>query len=168
MLVLETLQVKTSVAIGRYLAATAQGAIIMGYHTTEQVNSLTDSFKLMWDGTTGFHIGLTLGTQVTVNADPATNLTDAANGALAYDSTSHEIQAYTNSAWRSLTDKAYTGSLTDGAPTDAELDSAIGSTPSEVGAGWKCVVTDTDGTALSYLVMSDGTNWQYAALTIAT
>ncbi len=156
-----------SAAFGHYVTGSAQGSIIMGYHTTTQTNSLTDSFKLMWDGSTGFHVGLTLGTQITVNADPSSNLTDAANGSLAYDSTDHEVQAYTNSAWRSLTDKAYSGSLTDGTPTDAQLDSAIGSTPSAVGAGWKCIVTDTDGSALSYLVMSDGTNWQYVALTAA-
>jgi hypothetical protein len=91
-----------STAIGRYCTASAQGAIIMGYHGSEQTNTLTDSFKLMWDGTTGFHAGLTLGTQITVNADPDTNLTAAANGSLAYDSTDHQIRAYVNSAWTAL------------------------------------------------------------------
>ena len=61
----------------------------------------------------------------------------------------------------------YSGALTDGAPTDAELDAAIGSTPAAVGAGWRTTVIDTDGTALVYDVVSDGTNWWYTAMTKA-
>ena len=56
----------------------------------------------------------------------------------------------------------YTGSLTDGAPTDAELDALIESTPALKGAGWSCVVVDSDGTGLKYMVLSDGAAWQYA------
>ncbi len=62
----------------------------------------------------------------------------------------------------------HTGDLTDGAPTDAEIDSATGTTPAAVGAGWRTSILDTTGSALIYLVVSDGTNWQYTALTIAT
>ncbi len=61
----------------------------------------------------------------------------------------------------------YSGALTDGAPTDAELDAAIGLTPATAGAGFRCTVIDTDGTALVYLVASDGTNWWYTVLTAA-
>lgn len=88
-----------SMAFGHYVTGSAQGSIIMGYHTSTQTNSLSDSFKLMWDGTTVFHAGATLGTQITVNANPSANLGDAANGALAYDSTDHEVQAYVNGGW---------------------------------------------------------------------
>lgn len=83
----------------------------------------------------------------------------------------------TNYTARSLPDSAhvasmvnlqFTGSLTDGAPTDAQIDSATGTTPAAVGAGWKCTILDSDGSALIYIIVSDGTNWQYTALTIAT
>lgn len=62
---------------------------------------------------------------------------------------------------RAYVDSYYSGSLTDGAPTDAELDAAIGSTPSGVGANRKFLVKDTDGTGLYYDVISDGSNWIY-------
>lgn len=87
------------IAIGRNINSEANGAIIMGYHTSIQINNLANSFELAWDGSTGFKTGLTLGTQVLVDADPATNLTDVANGAIAYDSTDNELQAYVNGAW---------------------------------------------------------------------
>jgi len=158
-----------SIAIGRSTDASAQGAIIMGYHTAAQTNTLSDSFKLMWDGTTAFHVGTLLGTQVTVNADPDTNLTAAANGVIAYDSTKHEFRAYVNSGWVALGGggATYSAALTDGTPTDAQIDSATGTTPAAVGAGWQCTILDTDGSALIYLIVSDGANWQYSALTIA-
>ncbi len=92
------------IAIGKHTSVTAEGAIIMGHHGggMRQVNALSDSFKLMWDGATGFHAGLTLGTQVTVNSDPDTNLVDAVNGVIAYDTTDHEFRAYINGSWQSL------------------------------------------------------------------
>lgn len=54
-----------------------------------------------------------------------------------------------------------TGSLTDGAPTDSEIDTVIGTTPDAVGAGWAVTILDSDGTGLLYRVESDGTNWIY-------
>ncbi len=75
---------------------------------------------------------------------------------------------------RSLVDKEYVDapavishSLTDGAPTDAQIDSATGTTPAAVGSGWKTHIFDSDGSALMYIIISDGTNWQYTAMTIA-
>jgi hypothetical protein len=53
--------------------------------------------------------------------------------------------------------------LTDNTPTDAEIDSATGTTPAGVGAGWKCTIKDSNGTGLLYAVESDGTNWYYKA-----
>ena len=91
-----------SITIGANTQVTAQGAILIGYHTSTQTNSLTDSFKLMWDGIVGFHVGLTLGTQVTVNSDPDTNLTDVVNGVIAYDNTDHEFRSYINGGWTNL------------------------------------------------------------------
>jgi len=60
------------------------------------------------------------------------------------------------------------GALTDGAPTDAEIDSITGTTPAVAGAGWKCTIKDTGGTALIYLVESDGSDWFYSVMTKAT
>ena len=53
-------------------------------------------------GTTFFRAGEILGTQVTTNADPDVNLTDAANGVIAYDLTDHEFRGYVNGAWSTL------------------------------------------------------------------
>jgi hypothetical protein len=66
-----------------------------------------------------------------------------------------------------VTQVQLTGSLTDGTPTDAEIDAVVGLTPAQVGAGWTVTILDSDGSALLYRVESDGTNWQYEPLTIA-
>jgi len=58
-------------------------------------------------------------------------------------------------------------SLTDGAPLDAELDSAIGDTPANVGVGASYIILDSDGTTLVYKVISNGSSWFYEALTEA-
>lgn len=62
---------------------------------------------------------------------------------------------------------AVSASLTDGTPTDAEIDSATGTTPAGAGSGAKFTILDSDGTGLIYIVVSDGTNWQYVVSTIA-
>ena len=59
------------------------------------------------------------------------------------------------------------GSLTDGIPTDAQIDAIIGTTPALKGAGYKVTIKDTDGTGLLYFIESDGTNWLYIAFTKA-
>lgn len=53
----------------------------------------------------------------------------------------------------------YSGSLTDGAPTDAELQTAIGVSAATAGDGAMCKVEDTDGTGGHYIVVSNGTAW---------
>ena len=57
--------------------------------------------------------------------------------------------------------KRLSGSITDGVPTDAEIDAITASTPSGVGAGWIAQITDSDGGATEFIVWSDGTNWWY-------
>lgn len=52
-------------------------------------------------------------------------------------------------------------------PTDAELDSALG-TPASVGAGYQCLLDDNGADTNVYLVVSNGTSWHYVALTKAT
>jgi autotransporter-associated beta strand protein len=59
-------------------------------------------------------------------------------------------------------------SLTDGTPTDAEIDAATGTTPSAAGSGYKVLILDSDGSGLMYIIISDGTNWQYTTMTKAT
>ena len=67
-----------------------------------------------------------------------------------------------------VTQTQISASLTDGAPTAAELNSATGVTASTAGAGWSVTILDSDGSALLYRVESDGTNWQYQVLAIAS
>jgi len=63
---------------------------------------------------------------------------------------------------------AYSGALTDGAPTDGEIDTITGTTPAAVGSGWAATILDTTGSTLMYIITSDGTNWQYFVGAIAT
>lgn len=89
-------------AWGRRMRAIQPGAIMMGHHSSDYSNNIANSFELAWNGTTGFKVGLTYGTGITVNADPDTNLTDAVDGVLAYDSTDDEIRARINGAWQTI------------------------------------------------------------------
>jgi len=59
-----------------------------------------------------------------------------------------------------------TGALTDGDPTDAEIDAIVGSTPLNVGVGWSTYIKDNDANYL-YQIVSDGTNWYYFNGTMA-
>jgi len=70
-------------------------------------------------------------------------------------------------AWvRDYANTNFTGALTDGAPTAAEI-VGIAGTAASSGAGSKAVIKDNDGTALYYLVISDGTGWYYFTGTLA-
>jgi hypothetical protein len=62
---------------------------------------------------------------------------------------------------RSYVDSYFSGSLTDGAPTDAEIDAITGLTPIIVGANRKFLIKDTDGTELYYDIISNGVYWIY-------
>lgn len=57
------------------------------------------------------------------------------------------------------------GALTDGAPTQAQLNATIGETASAKGAGYQVTVKDTNGSGLLYKCESDGTDWYYIAMT---
>jgi hypothetical protein len=65
-----------------------------------------------------------------------------------------------------LTIGYYTGSLTDGTPTEAEIVAIIGTAASN-GAGFKAVIKDSDGTGLIYTVYTDGTSYYWVAGTLA-
>lgn len=62
--------------------------------------------------------------------------------------------------------KQLPGSLTDGAPTDAEIDAIILTTPASFGKGI-FTIKDTTGTKLLYKIESDGTDWYYIAMSKA-
>jgi hypothetical protein len=54
----------------------------------------------------------------------------------------------------------FTGSLTDGAPTNAEIVAILGTAASR-GAGYTATIKDSDGTGLVYHIMCDGANYYY-------
>lgn len=58
-------------------------------------------------------------------------------------------------------------SLTDGAPTDAEIDAATGLTPATAGAGYEITLMDSDGSLGIYLIRTNGYYWYYVELTQA-
>jgi len=57
--------------------------------------------------------------------------------------------------------------LTDGIPTDTEIDTATGLTPATAGAGFKVTIKDNNGSRLLYLIESDGTDWYWIVMTKA-
>jgi hypothetical protein len=59
------------------------------------------------------------------------------------------------------------GALTDGAPTDAEIDTATGTTAGACNNGWQCTLKDNAGSGLLYRIESDGINWFYTVMTKA-
>ena len=63
--------------------------------------------------------------------------------------------------------KQFSGSLTDGAPTDAQIDAITELTPATATAGYRLTIKDSDGTGLLYLVESDGSAWFYVVMTQA-
>ncbi|KKM75014.1 hypothetical protein LCGC14_1394560 [marine sediment metagenome] len=88
---------------------------------------------------------------------------------------SDSLNFYTNSILRMsitptgiIVKSLISHSLTDGAPTDAEIDAATGTTPAGAGAGATYLILDSDGSALIYKIVSDGSSWQYEALAIAS
>ena len=57
--------------------------------------------------------------------------------------------------------------LTDGTPTEDEINAALGLTPATATRGATYIIQDADGTLLIYDVISDGTYWHYVARTKA-
>lgn len=57
--------------------------------------------------------------------------------------------------------------LTDGVPTEAEINAALGLTPATATRGATYIIQDADGTLLIYDVISDGTGWFYTVRTKA-
>jgi hypothetical protein len=94
----------------------------------------------------------------------ATGLPGADSGFIYIDSADN-LPKYKNgddNKIHSLTTPYFTGSLTDGAPTNAEINAII-SNPS--GAGYEAIIKDTDGTGSMYKVIYDGSGWHYTEFT---
>lgn len=66
-----------------------------------------------------------------------------------------------------LAEVVYSSADVSSPPTDAELDSALG-TPADVGAGFVGVLDDNGAGSAVWLVASDGTNWWHVSMTKAT
>jgi len=88
-------------AFGRFSYASAQGAIMMGYHTSAQTNSLANSFELAWDGVSQFKVGATIGVKVITNTLDA-NITSAVEGSLYYKTDTDELRIYDGAAWSAV------------------------------------------------------------------
>ncbi len=71
------------------------------------------------------------------------------------------------SGFSALVGGQFSGSLTDGVPTEAEIEAIIGTTAAGAKAGYKVTIKDTDGSGLLYQVESDGTDWFYVVMTKA-
>jgi len=68
------------------------------------IEDIGDNFiESIFGATRIMKIGEAFGTQVVVDPDPQTNLTDVENGCIAYDSTAHILYGYINSVWTDLT-----------------------------------------------------------------
>ena len=63
--------------------------------------------------------------------------------------------------------KLFVGDLTDGAPTDGEITTLIGTAPSNVDAGFSVYIKDVSNGDV-YHVISDGVDWWYSKHTKAT
>lgn len=55
--------------------------------------------------------------------------------------------------------KSLKGALTDGAPTNTEVNTICGSTAELMRKGFRLIIEDTTGTKLTYTFISDGTSW---------
>lgn len=53
----------------------------------------------------------------------------------------------------------FSGALTDGAPTAAEINVSVGYTATQMLRGFKAIVKDTNGSGFTYTYLSDGANW---------
>lgn len=60
----------------------------------------------------------------------------------------------------------HSGSLTDGTPSEAEINAILGA-PSVFSAGWTARIKDSDGTGLVYYLVTDGTTWYWIISTAA-
>ena len=157
-----------------WVSATADTIFIGGANDYITLNSnnlrifTTDAFDILGSASDESQIGRPSKKLSFANND-MTFIDDEDNIGVEYDA---DYSA--NFTDRSLVDKEYVDipavishSLTDGTPTDAQIDAATGTTPAGSGSGRFYYILDSDGSALMYIIISDGSNWQYTALTIA-
>ncbi len=58
----------------------------------------------------------------------------------------------------------YSGPLTDGNPTTAEIEAVLGVTAEEAGEGFTAYIKDTTGAGAVFLVVTDGSSWYFEGL----
>lgn len=66
-----------------------------------------------------------------------------------------------------VTERFFIGSVTDGAPTVAQINAIVG-TPLQRGAGYTANIKDNSGSGLIYNVTTDGAYWYYRTSTMAS
>jgi hypothetical protein len=116
------------------------------------------------------YIGREAGTNASQLAT-ATNST--AIGYQAYTTASNQVVIGNSAVTRMelsgrLVMSQISAAITDGTPSDAEIDTATGLTPATAGAGWQCTIKDNSGSGLLYRIESDGAGWYYSVKTLAT
>lgn len=101
-------------------------------------------------------------------ANPGAIELDNVNGNFSVLARGNNIMSVRNIV-KGINIKTLSGSLTDGAPTSAEITSIVGyaANNSLTGKGYQVTIKDTDGSGLLYKVESDGTDWYYTVMTKA-
>ena len=128
-------------------------------------NASYENVAITTDGLLRFVFGRS-GSYTDVNASYL-DLVPSASDAVDLGSSTHSLRWQNLWISDAISQTPISHSLTDGAPTDAQIDSATGTTPSSAGSGYKRLILDSDGSKLMYIIISDGTNWQYFTGTIA-
>lgn len=85
-----------------------------------------------------------------------------------YDTINNVLKIYDSVALKWLPKNTQlSGGLTDGTPTNTEIDIVVGMTADVAGIGYKCTIRDTTSTELLYQIESDGVSWEYIVMTKA-
>lgn len=79
-----------------------------------------------------------------------------------YDTTDKTFKYYNDSKeqWLKVPRISLSGSLTSEMPTISEIETVVGLTAAQAGAGFFCIIKNTADSRI-YLVVSDGTDWFY-------
>lgn len=161
---------------------TGSGAFSLNLNTTGSDNTGAGVYSLYGNTTGSNSIGLgahsgryatSLSNRLFINSINRTNLANDTTQSIIYgfqDSDPANQKLYINGdlvVSGSVQVDQLSASLTDGTPTDAEIDAATSLTPATAGAGYQVTIKDSDGSGSLYKVESDGTSWYYIELTQA-
>lgn len=83
-----------------------------------------------------------------------------------YDTQSNELKVYNYTAqvWQPLHPSLIIAPVTESAPTEEEIETAVGLTAAQAGAGYHTLIQDSDENELVYWVESDGEYWNYITM----